>query len=54
MNRPKAKKIAGREYLEFYNGEGVQHVAIATNNIIETVTALQTGSGISKDTRYLL
>src|SRR2546430_12126018 len=28
-------------YLEFYNGEGVQHIAMATNNIIETVTDLQ-------------
>jgi 4-hydroxyphenylpyruvate dioxygenase len=27
--------------LDFYNGEGVQHVAIATANIIETVTDLQ-------------
>jgi 4-hydroxyphenylpyruvate dioxygenase len=35
------KKSQVEEYLEFYNGEGVQHVAIATNNIIETVTALQ-------------
>jgi 4-hydroxyphenylpyruvate dioxygenase len=35
------KKSQVEEYLEFYNGEGVQHVAIATNNIIETVTDLQ-------------
>jgi 4-hydroxyphenylpyruvate dioxygenase len=35
------KKSQIEEYLEFYNGEGVQHVAIATNNIIETVTELQ-------------
>lgn len=35
------KKSQVEEYLDFYNGEGVQHVAIATNNIIETVTALQ-------------
>ncbi len=35
------KKSQVEEYLEFYNGEGVQHVALATNNIIETVTALQ-------------
>ncbi len=35
------KKSQVEEYLEFYNGEGVQHVAIATNNIIETVTELQ-------------
>lgn len=35
------KKSQVEEYLEFYNGEGVQHVALATNNIMETVTALQ-------------
>jgi 4-hydroxyphenylpyruvate dioxygenase len=35
------KKSQVEEYLDFYNGEGVQHVAIATANIIETVTALQ-------------
>ncbi len=35
------KKSQVEEYLDFYNGEGVQHVALATNNIIETVTALR-------------
>ncbi|MFL6537230.1 MAG: 4-hydroxyphenylpyruvate dioxygenase [Chthoniobacterales bacterium] len=35
------KKSQVEEYLEFFNGEGVQHVAMATNNIIETVTDLQ-------------
>jgi 4-hydroxyphenylpyruvate dioxygenase len=35
------KKSQIEEYLDFYDGEGVQHVAIATNNIIETVTELQ-------------
>jgi 4-hydroxyphenylpyruvate dioxygenase len=35
------KKSQVEEYLEFNNGEGVQHVAMATNNIIETVTALR-------------
>ena len=35
------KKSQVEEYLEFYNGEGVQHVAVATNNIIETVTCLR-------------
>lgn len=34
------KKSQVEEYLDFYDGEGVQHVAIATNNIIETVTEL--------------
>jgi 4-hydroxyphenylpyruvate dioxygenase len=35
------KKSQVEEYLDFYNGEGVQHVAIATKNIVETVTNLQ-------------
>ncbi len=35
------KKSQVEEYLEFYNGEGVQHIAMATNNIIETVSDLQ-------------
>jgi len=35
------KKSQVEEYLDFYNGEGVQHVAIATNNIVETVTQLR-------------
>ncbi len=35
------KKSQIEEYLEYYNGEGVQHVALATANIVETVTALQ-------------
>ncbi len=35
------KKSQVEEYLEFYKGEGVQHIAIATHNIIETVSELQ-------------
>jgi len=35
------KKSQVEEYLDFYNGEGVQHVAIATNDIIKTVTELR-------------
>jgi len=35
------KKSQVEEYLDFYNGEGVQHIAMATNNIVETVTSLQ-------------
>jgi len=35
------KKSQVEEYLEFYHGEGVQHVAIATKNIVETVEELQ-------------
>jgi 4-hydroxyphenylpyruvate dioxygenase len=35
------KKSQVEEYLEFYNGEGCQHVAMATNDIVKTVTALR-------------
>ncbi|HEV7620738.1 MAG TPA: 4-hydroxyphenylpyruvate dioxygenase [Flavisolibacter sp.] len=34
------KKSQVEEYLEFYNGEGVQHVALATNDIVTTVKDL--------------
>jgi 4-hydroxyphenylpyruvate dioxygenase len=35
------KKSQIEEYIDFYNGAGVQHIAVATNNIIETVGALK-------------
>jgi len=35
------KKSQVDEYLEFYEGEGVQHIAVATDNIVETVTELR-------------
>ena len=35
------KKSQVEEYLEYYNGEGVQHVALATNDIVKTVTELR-------------
>eukprot|EP00611_Tribonema_gayanum_P023018 TRINITY_DN4745_c0_g1_i1.p1 TRINITY_DN4745_c0_g1~~TRINITY_DN4745_c0_g1_i1.p1 ORF type:complete len:377 (+),score=19.99 TRINITY_DN4745_c0_g1_i1:17-1147(+) len=35
------KKSQVEEYLDFYNGEGCQHVALATSDIVQTVTALQ-------------
>lgn len=35
------KKSQVEEYLEFYNGEGCQHVAMATNDIVKTVRDLQ-------------
>ncbi|RYG53173.1 MAG: 4-hydroxyphenylpyruvate dioxygenase, partial [Chitinophagaceae bacterium] len=34
------KKSQIEEYLEFYDGEGVQHVALATNDIVTTITDL--------------
>jgi len=35
------KKSQIEEYLDFYKGEGVQHVAMATNDIVKTVTDLK-------------
>lgn len=35
------KKSQIEEYLEFYEGEGVQHAALATNDIVSTVKALK-------------
>jgi len=36
-----AKRSQVEEYIDFYGGPGIQHVAVATDNIIETVTQLQ-------------
>ena len=43
INEPAAgkKKSQIDEYLEFYKGPGVQHIAIATNDILKTVSELQ-------------
>ncbi len=38
---PGLKKSQIDEYLEFYQGAGVQHIAIATDNIIHTITQLR-------------
>ena len=35
------KKSQIEEYLEFYEGEGVQHMALATDDIVKTVTELK-------------
>ena len=35
------KKSQIEEYLQFYEGEGVQHIAVATNDIIKTVRELK-------------
>ncbi len=44
LNEPAEGKRKSQidEYLEFYGGPGVQHIALATGNIVETVTALRT------------
>lgn len=43
INEPAAglKKSQIDEYLDFYEGAGVQHIAVATDNIIETVSAMK-------------
>jgi 4-hydroxyphenylpyruvate dioxygenase len=38
---PGKKKSQVDEYLEFYEGEGVQHIAVATDNIVKTVSDLK-------------
>ena len=35
------RKSQIEEYLEFYKGPGVQHIAMATDNIVETVSKLR-------------
>ena len=35
------KKSQIEEYIDFYNGPGVQHIAVATNNIIDTVAKMK-------------
>ena len=44
------KKSQIEEYLDFYEGPGVQHIAVATNDIIKTVTEMRKRSGIFKYT----
>ncbi len=39
------RKSQIEEYLDFYNGPGVQHIALATDNILQTVSHLQ-GQGL--------
>jgi len=43
INEPAAglKRSQVEEYLDFYEGEGVQHIAVATDNILETIKALK-------------
>jgi 4-hydroxyphenylpyruvate dioxygenase len=47
LNEPAVgkKKSQIDEYLEFYGGPGVQHIALATNDIVRTVTEMR-GAGV--------
>jgi 4-hydroxyphenylpyruvate dioxygenase len=40
-NQPKEEKSQIEEYLDFYGGPGIQHIAIATDDIIKTVSQLR-------------
>jgi 4-hydroxyphenylpyruvate dioxygenase len=43
LNEPAVSRRKSQidEYLEFYDGPGVQHIALATNNILETVDRMR-------------
>ena len=42
MSQQKVKKKSQiEEYLDFYEGPGVQHIAVATDDIISTVSKLR-------------
>ena len=41
INEPSDKKSQIQEYLEEYKGEGIQHIALETSNIIHSVTCLK-------------
>jgi 4-hydroxyphenylpyruvate dioxygenase len=47
LNEPAQGKRKSQieEYLDFYRGPGVQHIALATNDIIDTVSKLR-GQGV--------
>ncbi len=41
INEPTDKKSQIQEYLDEYHGSGIQHVALGTDNIVESVTKLR-------------
>jgi 4-hydroxyphenylpyruvate dioxygenase len=41
INEPSDQKSQIQEYLDAYNGEGIQHIALSCSNIYETVEALR-------------
>lgn len=42
INEPSTDKSQIQEYLDIYNGAGIQHIAFLTNDIVETVKKLKT------------
>jgi len=41
INEPTDKKSQIQEYLDIYHGEGIQHIALSTQDIYSTVEALR-------------
>ena len=41
MSRQNKKKSQIEEYLDFYDGPGLQHIAVATDDIVETVAMMK-------------
>ena len=41
MSQLKERKSQIEEYIQFYNGTGVQHIAVATDDIVSTVSAMR-------------
>jgi 4-hydroxyphenylpyruvate dioxygenase len=50
INESADDKSQIQEYLDAYRGEGIQHVALATDNIYETVEDLRGGGVVFQDT----
>ena len=41
INEPSDKKSQIQEYLDEYKGEGIQHIALETSDLIQSVTCLK-------------
>ena len=41
MSLRRKKKSQIEEYIQFYNGAGVQHIAVSTDDIVSTVSAMR-------------
>ncbi|HXV74030.1 MAG TPA: 4-hydroxyphenylpyruvate dioxygenase, partial [Sphingomonadales bacterium] len=50
INESQDDKSQIAEYLKDYNGEGIQHIALGTNDIFETVDALRQNGIVFQDT----
>lgn len=50
LNESKDDKSQIEEFLQQYNGEGIQHIALSTNNIYDTVASLKTQGTTFLDT----